>query len=51
MNKKFWRCIVCNDIHFGVNPPETCPTCMQINKYIQIESKEALAVFKGLGHE
>ena len=39
--KKFWRCYVCNDLHYGVNPPEICPTCMQKNAYVQISSEEA----------
>jgi len=25
--KRYWRCFVCNDIHYGVRPPEICPTC------------------------
>lgn len=25
--KKFWRCTVCGDCHWGVLAPETCPTC------------------------
>ena len=39
--KKFWRCNVCNDIHYGVNPPETCPTCFQKDAYVEIEKTEA----------
>jgi rubrerythrin len=27
MKKRYWRCFVCNDIHYGVAPPELCPTC------------------------
>ncbi len=42
--KKIFRCTVCNDIHFGVNPPETCPTCQQQNVYVEIEEKEAKAI-------
>jgi len=26
-NKKFWRCTVCGDLHYGLAAPETCPTC------------------------
>ncbi|MEM5793499.1 MAG: hypothetical protein QXY45_04070 [Candidatus Aenigmatarchaeota archaeon] len=51
MNKRFWRCIVCNDIHFGLNPPEICPTCGQVNRYIEVEAKEVLKILKGLGYE
>ena len=39
--KKFWRCHVCNDIHYGVNPPEMCPTCKVENAYVEISSEEA----------
>jgi len=41
MNKKFWRCNVCNDIHYGAAGPETCPTCQQKNVYVEIEENEA----------
>ena len=39
--KKFWRCNVCNDIHYGVLPPEICPTCMTKNAYVEVDKKEA----------
>jgi ferredoxin-thioredoxin reductase catalytic chain len=39
--KKFWRCFVCNDIHYGVKPPEICPTCMAKDAYVEISSEEA----------
>jgi len=39
--KKYWRCFVCNDIHYGVKPPEICPTCLAINAYVEISTKEA----------
>lgn len=39
--KKYWRCFVCNDIHYGVKPPEQCPTCMAVNAYVEISSEEA----------
>jgi ferredoxin-thioredoxin reductase catalytic chain len=39
--KKFWRCNVCNDIHYGVKPPELCPTCLAMNAYVEISSEEA----------
>ena len=39
--KKFWRCFVCNDIHYGVSPPEICPTCMAKDAYVEISSAEA----------
>ena len=39
--KKYWRCFVCNDIHYGVKPPENCPTCQAKNAYVEISSAEA----------
>lgn len=39
--KKAWRCFVCNDIHYGVYPPETCPTCQAKNAYVKISTEEA----------
>ena len=48
MGKKFFRCIVCNDVHYGVLPPETCPTCVQVNKYVEIDESEARELM-GLG--
>jgi rubrerythrin len=45
MGKRFFRCIVCGDVHYGSSPPETCPTCMQANKYVEIDPGEAKRVF------
>lgn len=39
--KKYWRCFICNDIHFGVKPPELCPTCGVLNAYVEISAAEA----------
>jgi ferredoxin-thioredoxin reductase catalytic chain len=39
--KIFWRCYVCNDLHYGVKPPEPCPTCGQKKAYVRISSDEA----------
>ncbi|MFP4081868.1 MAG: ferredoxin-thioredoxin reductase catalytic domain-containing protein [Candidatus Aminicenantes bacterium] len=39
--KVFWRCFVCNDIHYGVNPPEICPTCGAKDAFVEISSEEA----------
>lgn len=39
--KKYWRCHVCNDIHYGIKPPEICPTCNVKNAYVEISSAEA----------
>ena len=42
--KKYWRCFVCNDVHFGVKPPEICPTCKVKNAYVESTSEEARKV-------
>ncbi len=39
--KKYWRCHVCNDVHYGIKPPEVCPTCGFKNAYVEISSAEA----------
>ena len=44
MDKKYWRCNVCNDIHFGMAGPEVCPTCKQVNAYVEIDANEAKKV-------
>ena len=42
--KKFWRCNVCNDIHYGTSGPEKCPTCAAEKAYVEEEEKEAKMV-------
>jgi len=42
--KKYWRCFICNDIHFGIAPPEICPTCGKKHAYVEIPSAEAKEV-------
>ncbi len=42
--KKFWRCTVCGDIHFGMAGPEICPTCKQKNVYTGTDAAEAKKV-------
>jgi ferredoxin-thioredoxin reductase catalytic subunit len=39
--KRYFRCYVCGDIHFGVKAPEVCPTCLVKNAYVEISSDEA----------
>ncbi len=39
--KKFWRCFICNDIHYGLKPPEICPTCLARNAYVEVSAREA----------
>jgi ferredoxin-thioredoxin reductase catalytic subunit len=42
--KRYWRCFVCNDIHYGVKPPEICPTCGVPHAYVEVTSEEARKV-------
>ncbi len=41
MTKEFFRCTVCEDVHYGAAGPEECPTCGAENAYKSIEEKEA----------
>jgi ferredoxin-thioredoxin reductase catalytic chain len=47
MKKRYWRCFVCNDIHYGVAPPELCPTCKVVNAYVEITAAEARKILGG----
>jgi ferredoxin-thioredoxin reductase catalytic subunit len=47
MKKRYWRCFVCNDIHYGIAPPELCPTCKVLNAYVEITAEEARKVLGG----
>ncbi len=42
--KKYWRCFVCNDIHYGFRPPAICPTCKVKDAYVEVTSEEARKV-------
>jgi len=44
--KKLWRCTVCNDIHYGIAPPEICPTCHVRRAYVLIDKNEASFVME-----
>jgi rubrerythrin len=44
MEKKFWKCKVCKDIHYGMAGPEICPTCKSKNAYIEVKKEEARAI-------
>jgi|GEM_PF-137218 len=46
--KRFWRCHVCNDIHFGVKPPEYCPTCGMRNAFVICDRQEAVKLLSEL---
>lgn len=41
MEKKFYRCQVCGDIHWGVLAPDVCPTCKAVNAYLELSAEEA----------
>ncbi len=35
---KKWRCTVCNYIHEGDTPPETCPVCgVPAEEFVEVE--------------
>jgi len=43
MGKKFWRCSVCGDLHYGVQAPEKCPTCSSLqDKATEVTREEFL---------
>jgi ferredoxin-thioredoxin reductase catalytic chain len=44
--KKYWRCYICNDIHYGVKPADICPTCLARNAYVEISSDEAAKIMQ-----
>jgi rubrerythrin len=44
--KKFWRCNICGDQHWGAKPPEICPTCgFPKNNAIEVTKEEFLKTF------
>jgi len=45
--KKFWRCNVCNDIHYGLKPPKQCPTCGALDAFVICDTNEAMKVMEG----
>jgi ferredoxin-thioredoxin reductase catalytic chain len=47
MKKRYWRCFVCNDIHYGIAPPELCPTCKVLHAYVEISTEEARKILGG----
>jgi rubrerythrin len=35
---KKWRCLVCNYIHIGPEPPATCPVCgASKDKFVEVK--------------
>jgi rubrerythrin len=46
-DKKYWRCNVCNDIHYGMAGPELCPTCQNKDAYVEVTKEEAMKVMEG----
>jgi rubrerythrin len=41
MTKKYWKCKVCGDIHYGNAGPEMCPTCETKNAYEEVDKEKA----------
>ena len=48
MDKKFYQCRVCGDIHWGVNAPGICPTCQQVNAYEEAEKEKVNGLLANL---
>ncbi|MBS3123911.1 hypothetical protein J4437_04735 [Candidatus Woesearchaeota archaeon] len=46
MVKKYWKCTVCGDIHYGEKAPEVCPTCGAKEAYVLISAAEAKKLMK-----
>ena len=44
--KKFYKCSVCGDIHYGNASPEICSTCQTKNAYKEIKPEEAKKTMK-----
>ena len=44
--KKYWRCNVCGDIHYGAGWPDPCPTCTHTKSYVEITKEEAKKIMK-----
>jgi rubrerythrin len=47
MDKRYWKCTVCNDLHYGTAGPEKCPSCQKINKYVEITQTKAFNIVMG----
>jgi len=41
MQKKYYRCNVCGDIHYGFEGLDICPTCLAKFAYCEIDTVEA----------
>lgn len=41
MDKKFFKCTICDDVHYGIAGPEICPTCSNKDVYVEVSEKEA----------
>jgi len=46
MDKTFFRCKICGDVHFGAAWPEICPTCKQKNAYLEIKKEDAKTLMR-----
>jgi rubrerythrin len=45
--KKYWRCTICGDLHYGAKAPEKCPTCGHAaSDAIEISKEEFLKLAK-----
>lgn len=51
VTKKYWRCHVCNDLHWGAKPPGECPTCRVKNAYVEVSAEEARSIGERISGE
>lgn len=49
--KSLWRCNVCNDVHYGIKPPQICPTCKSMNAFVRIDHEEAWKIVGETGED
>lgn len=47
--KKIYKCRICNDIHWGVNTPEICPSCGKNDTYEEIQKEKVKESLSNLG--
>lgn len=47
--KKFFRCQICGDIHYGLSKPDECPTCRSKDVYQDAKINEVREALQKLG--
>jgi len=44
--KKYFKCKICGDIHYGAAGPVICPTCGHEKAYLEVKKEDALKLMK-----